>query len=280
MKFSLIVCTLGRYEELDQLFESLRKQTYSDFEVILVDQNDKDYLNEIINEYSNEFDIRHIFSEKGLSRARNIGLKYVSGQIVAFPDDDCWYPIDLLERVNNFFQDNQTIDGLTSITRDKNGNKSVQKYSNANGRVSARNVWFKGNSTTIFVRKFKLDNLENYFDENLGVGSGTKWGGCEDIDFLIRLIQSGAKIEYHTEFFVYHPQIEITDRKEYILRNKKYSLGTGYTLKKNDFSTFQVFYFVLRPLTGAFISILLFNKLKAQVRFIRARGIFEGWMST
>ena len=107
MKFSLIVCTLGRYEELDQLFESLRKQTYSDFEVILVDQNDKDYLNEIINEYSNEFDIRHIFSEKGLSRARNIGLKYVSGQIVAFPDDDCWYPIDLLERVNNFFQDNK-----------------------------------------------------------------------------------------------------------------------------------------------------------------------------
>ena len=38
-------------------------------------------------------------SARGLSRARNAGLRMIAGDIVSFPDDDCWYPPDLLQRV-------------------------------------------------------------------------------------------------------------------------------------------------------------------------------------
>ncbi len=279
VKFSLVVCTLGRYNELERLFDSFAKQTYSNFEVILVDQNNEGFFDDIVEKYSEEFLLKHIRSEKGLSKSRNVGLKHVKGDIIAFPDDDCWYPEGLLKKVAFFFEENSAIDGITSVTKDKEGNESVQNYSNKEGLISTKDVWFKGNSTTIFIKASKIKKLNYWFDENLGVGAGTKWGGCEETDFLIRLINKGANILYKPDFFVFHPQLAITNKEKYILRNKSYSLGTGYTLRKNDFSIFFIIYFLIRPILGWGLSILQLDFFKAKERFVRAKGIFRGWLN-
>lgn len=102
MKFSLIVCTLGRFDDIDVLFASFIKQKYKHFEVILVDQNEDGYLTPILNKYEGAFPLTHVKSPKGLSIARNNGMKYVTGDIVCFPDDDCYYSEDTLEIVKNF----------------------------------------------------------------------------------------------------------------------------------------------------------------------------------
>ena len=54
----------------------------------------------------------------GLSRARNVGLKAVTGEIIAFPDDDCWYPDGLLQKVVAEFRDQTSLDGLTGRSED------------------------------------------------------------------------------------------------------------------------------------------------------------------
>lgn len=103
MKFSLILATLGRDKEVANFLESLKNQSYKNFELIVVDQNQDGKIDNIIQEYKKDFFINHIkIKEKGLSYARNVGLKYINGEIVAFPDDDCEYPENLLENDKSF----------------------------------------------------------------------------------------------------------------------------------------------------------------------------------
>src|SRR5882724_3254503 len=81
--FSLIVCTLGRQDQLRRLFASLAVQSFRDFEVIVVDQNEGGFLDEIIAAYRPRLEIIHVAAAPGLSGARNVGLAHASGQIVA-----------------------------------------------------------------------------------------------------------------------------------------------------------------------------------------------------
>lgn len=80
MKFSLITATYGRTAEVRMLLESLTRQTYKDFELILVDQNPHFELRDLTEEYASRIDIRYVRSEvKGLSYNRNIGLDLCQG---------------------------------------------------------------------------------------------------------------------------------------------------------------------------------------------------------
>ncbi|MBV6644176.1 MAG: glycosyltransferase family 2 protein [Cyclobacteriaceae bacterium] len=276
MKFSLVVCTIGRKEPLVKLFESLKNQTLKDFEVILVDQNEPDFLDEIVQEFQNSFELKHLFSEKGLSRARNKGLENAVGEIFAFPDDDCWYERDLLERIWMFFEREGDVDGVTSHTIGEDGKQSVQRFDLTDSKLTIYNVWEKANSTTIFVRSGGFDSF--MFDEKLGVGSGTKWGAGEDIDFLIRLIRNGANLRFDIKFYVYHPHVEAyVDPDKLLSRNKAYSLGAGYVIGKNGYPLFYPFYLSFRSLVGSVLSYLMRDRLKCSIRYIRSKSILEGW---
>ena len=74
-RFSLIVATITRTHELKRLLESLTRQEFSDYEVILVDQNHDDRLQDVIEEFFGRVPVLRISSPKGVSRARNKGLQ-------------------------------------------------------------------------------------------------------------------------------------------------------------------------------------------------------------
>src|SRR5574340_342784 len=94
--FSLVLATVGRTAELERFLDALERQTCPDFELLVIDQNPDDRLRPILNRHRGRFEIKHTRSATGLSRARNVGLRLARGEIVAFPDDDCWYPTTLL----------------------------------------------------------------------------------------------------------------------------------------------------------------------------------------
>lgn len=104
MLISLIMPTLNRYDDIYLLMDSLENQTYKNFELIVVDQNDNSKVKEIVDKYIDKLDIKYIkSSKKGLSYNRNVGIDNAVGQIIGFPDDDCVYENDTLEKVINFF---------------------------------------------------------------------------------------------------------------------------------------------------------------------------------
>ena len=106
-RFSLIVPTLGRTAEAQKLFASLVQQKRTDLELIVVDQNDDDRLTPLLHSLPPSLRVVHLKqSEKNVSLARNAGMDAATGEILAFPDDDCWYPEGLLDRVDTWFREN------------------------------------------------------------------------------------------------------------------------------------------------------------------------------
>ena len=104
---SLIVATRWRTDPLRTFLDSLVVQTFRGFEVVIVDQNSDDRLVPLVEEYRQLLHLIYVRSKStGKAAANNVGLTLFGGDIVAFPDDDCWYPHDLLRRVVHKFNCN------------------------------------------------------------------------------------------------------------------------------------------------------------------------------
>lgn len=101
---SVVIPTYNRARYLAEAIESLLGQTYTDFEVIVVDDGSTDETPDVAARYSSEVRyVRQSNSERGA--ARNHGLRLARGEYVAFLDsDDFWKP-DKLERDLDFLRD-------------------------------------------------------------------------------------------------------------------------------------------------------------------------------
>ena len=88
-KVSVIIPTHNRPELLKRAVNSVLSQTYTDLEVIVVDDGLEKRADEIINNF-NDSRLKYIqhSEEKGGSAARNTGIKSASGEFIAFLDDD------------------------------------------------------------------------------------------------------------------------------------------------------------------------------------------------
>lgn len=276
MRFSLVLATIGRTTELKRFLESLNQQTYKDFELFIIDQNPDDRLIDIIKLYKECFPICHLRSEPGLSRARNIGLQHITGDIVAFPDDDCWYPSDLLERVACFFAESSNWDGITGKTVNEQGNDVVGRFDRKSGLVTRMNAWRRVTSITLFVSKTIVKTVGN-FDESLGLGAGTQWCSAEDIDYPLRAIELGFRIYYDPTLNVGHPEPVVIFNEKAQKRAFSYGAGMGRVLRKHRYPFWFVVYNWLRPLGGSLVSLVTGRKQKAKYHWAVMKGRLYGW---
>ena len=275
--FSLIVATLGRSIELKPLLNSLCNQSHSNFELILVDQNKDDRLEPVLSSYSPNFPVEHIKSEKGISRARNIGIKKARGKVVGFPDDDCWYPIIFLETLLNQFSNNPEIDGFTGRVINECGN-NLGRYANEPGYLTRYNVWERTSAVSMFLKISVLYNIGG-FDEQMGIGGSTKWQGAEDVDLPIRAIEHGYQIYFDPKIIVYHPAVITDDLEKWYLRAFNYGAGIGHVWSKHHYPNWLVGYYLLRPLLGTMVSLVRVDLNKARYYWNSFRGRLYGWKS-
>ena len=88
-KLSVVICTFNRAKSLKECLESLSRQTFPDFEVIIIDGGSTDNTNQVIDRYSKSLKIKKIiYKSKELARVRDRGWREASGQYVAWIDDD------------------------------------------------------------------------------------------------------------------------------------------------------------------------------------------------
>jgi glycosyltransferase involved in cell wall biosynthesis len=270
MKISLILATKGRVDEIKILVRSLIQQDYGNLELIVVDQNGDDRLAPILKESNLPFPILHLRSEVGLSRARNVGLAFASGDIIAFPDDDCWYPDGLLKWIVSELQSQPSVDGLTGRSEDGLIRSSGGTFSRHKGRVDIRNVWQKGVSYTIFLRSAVCAAV-GPFDEELGVGARSRFGSGEETDYLIRTAKLGFNVQYLPDLIVFHPNSRLYDRN-HRAKAFRYGMGMGRVLSKHRYTFTHNFCTILRPLGGALLSLLSLRPRKAAYHLAIARG--------
>jgi glycosyltransferase involved in cell wall biosynthesis len=110
IKISVVIPTYKPDYTLYEWLESLKKQTLNCemFEVIIVLNGDKKPYEEEINNYikTSTLNINFVYAEeKGVSNARNVGIKLAKGEYITFIDSDDWisenYLLGLLENTNN-----------------------------------------------------------------------------------------------------------------------------------------------------------------------------------
>lgn len=277
IKFSLILATVGRVEELDKFLQHLDRQTYRNFELIIVDQNSNDVLDPLIRQYQDRFPLLHLRSERGLSRARNLGLQHVSGDIVSFPDDDCWYAPDTLEWIARRFSQGERLDGIAGRGVDQERPGDYLFFSRRSEWVDKKNVFRCSTSISIFLRTNVLQTV-GAFDESLGAGSGHGKHAAEESDYLIRAIGSGFRIYYCADLCILHPYPVPTYDHGFIKKAYGYSVGFGYVLKKYDYPVLFVVHTWLRAFGGAVVSLLAFNLPKSRYHFAVLKGRVLGWL--
>ncbi|MFB6305912.1 MAG: glycosyltransferase family 2 protein, partial [Flavobacteriales bacterium] len=93
MKYSAIVATFGRPDEVRELLDSLCEQQYKNFEVLMVDGTPDEELVPVIGNYKEKLDVKHIHRPYlGISDSRNLGCEKAEGDYFIIFDSDCIIP--------------------------------------------------------------------------------------------------------------------------------------------------------------------------------------------
>lgn len=226
---SLIIATVGRKQNLARLFDSLSSQRKKPHQIILVDQNPPEYLASLLERYRSLLDFNVLHTEaKGVSAARNMGLDCATGDIIAFPDDDCWYLPDTLEKVCDIFNATPELDGLIVSWSEQpfraEGDEQLKT-------VTFTNAFRRAGTLVQFYRKDTLLGVR--YDPLLGPGTGLPYGCGEDTDFLLQVLKKRHIIKRTSNVLVGHPEPDINDPK-LIAKTYAYARGRMYLLRKHN----------------------------------------------
>lgn len=245
---SLVTATIGRTTEVQLLLESLRKQTFKDFELIIVDQNPHNIIADIVELYKDTMSIKYIKScEKGLSRNRNIGLKNCNGSIIGFPDDDCTYSDNVLQEVHDILITGKYRFCVVEAMDPTTGQIFIPKETCT---LKRKDTFKKCISFNFFV----INPRDVYFDENLGVGA--KFGSGEETDYLWQILNNNDIGRFLPSARVYHLAGAASCNYD---RAFKYGLGFGAIFKKeiihrrNILSIWSYMWYIIRTIGGCII---------------------------
>jgi glycosyltransferase involved in cell wall biosynthesis len=99
-KVSIILPVYNSAQFVEEALESIRQQTYRDYEVIVVDDGSQDQTGEIVKQHKGK--LRYIYQDHGgPAQARNRGIRESTGKYIAFLDsDDLWLPSKLEKQVD------------------------------------------------------------------------------------------------------------------------------------------------------------------------------------
>lgn len=104
-RVSVVIPTYNSAAMVKEAIESALAQSYSDFEIVVIDDGSTDDTEGVVRQYGDR--VRYFKQEnQGVSAARNAGIKHSSGEYVAFLDsDDLWLPEKLAEQIPLFDDD-------------------------------------------------------------------------------------------------------------------------------------------------------------------------------
>jgi Glycosyl transferase family 2 len=274
LTIDLVVGSVGRFNYLRRLVASLACQSYRNFNLIVVDQVDPAGVEALLARYPN---VRSqvLTSERGLSRARNRGLKELTADLVAFPDDDCCYEADTLARVAERFAQQPHLDILVGAQTPFG--VPCKRMPDSPMRLDRKNVWAVGMSSALFFRAAAVDRI-GIFDPQLGVGSGTPFLSGEETDFLLRGMKAGLAGIFDPSVPVRHPSEEESGGgRMSATTGRGYGMGMGAVLRRHSYHWSWALWSSVRPLIGAGVARVRGKREWAEYRSAVALGRFTGY---
>jgi len=203
-KYSIVIPVYNRPEELRELLESLTLQTYTDFEVLIIEDGSTKRSEPVFEEFTKRLRIQYYSKPNtGPGPSRNFGFEHAAGQYFVVFDSDCIIPADYLSIVDHYLTDNK-LDAWGGPDR---GHESFSSLQQAMGYTMSSVL------TTGGIRGGK-NQAEKFQPRSFNMGMSRKvWeqtGGfrfnrlAEDIELSIRMRNAGFKVGLIADAFVYH----------------------------------------------------------------------------
>lgn len=206
MKFSIVIPVYNVNNYIQKCIESLIMQTYSDFEVVFVDDGSTDGSVEIVFA-SIVNDKRFLIikqDNQGVSSARNKGVMNAVGDYILFMDADDYIEADTLEQLANFIEKND-IEILTfgRIEEFEGKNRktpyNLQSKVYADGREYFNDAVLSGTyRTTVWDKVFKRSFL---ISNDLKFKQGLSY--CEDMIYMLQCFNMAQKVAV-LPLYLYH----------------------------------------------------------------------------
>lgn len=241
MKISIITAAYNSADTLHDTMDSVLRQSYSDFEYIVVDGASKDATVDIIREYEPLFEgcMRWISEpDHGIYDAMNKGITMASGDVVGILNsDDFFTSNDVLERVADEFNIDSTLDAIYGdihFVKDEDLTKCTRYYSSSYFRPWLLRFGFMPAHPSFYVRKEVYEKCGLY---------DLQFRTSSDFEMMVRLFgKNKVKAKYiHKDFVTMRAGGESTAGVE---AKKKVNRDIASSLKKHGIYTCQVFQWV------------------------------------
>lgn len=196
---SVIIPTYNRIEMLKRAVQSVLKQTYKNYEIIIIDDNSNcDYKSAIKEFHSDK--IRYFRNSKNIggSLSRNVGIKNAKGKYIAFLDDDDEFvpeklQLQLSKFKNTKFKNLGFVYCLQKCIDDNEGVdlkfKNVKVKGNALKEHLFKNI---APTPTIFIKKCILEEINGFKDLPAG----------QENDLVFRILKRGYEVDYVNKVLV------------------------------------------------------------------------------
>ncbi|TDQ08495.1 glycosyltransferase [Pedobacter metabolipauper] len=204
MFFSIIIPLYNRPQEIDELLFTLTKQTYTQFEVLVIEDGSTNHAKAVVEKYINLLDVSYYFKpNEGQGFSRNYGFERAKGDYFVVFDSDCLIPEDYLETVRDYlFEHNLDAYGGPDAAHDSF--TPVQKAISSAMTSPFTTGGIRGNKKHIgqfHPRSFNMGISREVY-EKVGGFILTRLG--EDIEYSIRIHEHGFKIGLIPAARVFH----------------------------------------------------------------------------
>ena len=202
--YSVVIPVYNRPEELNELLDSLTRQSYKKFEVIIVEDGSVETSEQVVQSYSNKLKISYITKENsGQGFSRNVGFEKAEGDYYIVFDSDCIIPENYFQAVEDYLSSDR-LDAFGGPDRAHGSFTLMQKAISCSMTSPLTTGGIRGNKKRIgpfHPRSFNMGISRAVF-EHTGGYIITRMG--EDIEFSIRIHEAGFRVGLIPDAYVYH----------------------------------------------------------------------------
>lgn len=271
-----VVSTIGRPAPLLELVRSLQEAAHGlQVELVVVDQSPDRCALAALEAEPPTVPYVAATSQRGVSLGRNTGAALAGGDIVTFPDDNCWYAPDSLRQVVTAFGEQPALAVLSGIQRTRDGEGSMLRWAAQACAITRKNVDHTAIESGTFYRRDRFDSFGG-FDETIGLGSPGPYQAGEGTDLLLRMLAAGELMRYDPAIVVYQDDPREAPPAGFSRRMRGYGRGYGLLNRRHHLPRRDAVRAVARKVAAAGVRGVSGKRAQARSDLAWAYGVVEG----
>ena len=193
-EISVIIPVYNKQDYIAKTLDSVLDQTFSDFEILLIDDGSTDGSGRICDELSSLDERIKVFHTKncGVSAARNLGIRKAAGKYISFIDADDCIDKTFLEKLHDSIIENDSELAVCGYEEIRKGRKTTHVHKDLNSGCMMYEIIRQDTLCILWNKLYVREKIQHLFDESIS--------NCEDSIFCTRYyLDNKPKISFVNE---------------------------------------------------------------------------------